>query len=204
MSIRKHQRQEANMTEYKFKQPDFDNPSFLFRLEDKLKGFLGGPFYRTFIKAFALKGDEHVLDFGCGGGVESRFVLEYLEDGGRITCIDLSDYWIQRAKKRLNKYPNASCIQGDIRKLEIPNNFFDMIFTIHVIHDIAPEERQSTVDALASKLKPHCPFYIWEPTKISHGMPIEEIRELLSNAGLEEQTHEKAKSSYKGKFLKIR
>jgi ubiquinone/menaquinone biosynthesis C-methylase UbiE len=190
------------MTEYTFKQPDFDNPSFLFRSEDKLKSLFGGPFYKPFIKDFALKGNEHVLDFGCGGGVESRFVLESLKDGGRLTCVDLSDYWIQSAKKRLKKYPNAVCIQGDIRKLDIPDSSFDLIFTIHVIHDIAPAGRQSTVEALARKLKPGCAFYIWEPTKISHGMAIEEIRDLLSKAGLKESSFTQTKSAYKGKFIK--
>lgn len=191
------------MAEETFKQPDFDNPSFFFRLEDKLKGILGGFFYKPFIKDFGLKGDEHVLDFGCGGGVEARFVLEHLRDGGRITCVDLSDYWIQRAKKRLKKYPNAVCIQGDIRQLGIPDGSFDLIFTVHVIHDIAPAERQSTVDALAQKLKPGCSLYIWEPTKISHGMAVEEIRDLLSKAGLRESSFTKTKSAYKGKFIKF-
>jgi ubiquinone/menaquinone biosynthesis C-methylase UbiE len=190
------------MAEYTFKQPDFENPSFLFRLEDHLKGFLGRFFYKSFINSFALRGTEHVLDFGCGGGVESQFVLKHLEEGGRVTCVDLSDYWIQRAKMRLRKYPNAVCIQGDIRKLDIPKKSFDVIFTIHVIHDILPEERQSTVDVLALKLKPGCPFYVWEPTKISHGMPAKEIKELFSNAGLEEQACEETKSSYRGKFVK--
>jgi ubiquinone/menaquinone biosynthesis C-methylase UbiE len=142
------------------------------------------------------------MDFGCGGGVESRFILEHLEDGGHLTCIELSHYWIERAKKRLGKYPNADFIEGDIRNLDIPDNSFDVIFTIHVIHDIPPDERQSTVDALVRKLKPGCPFYIWEPTKVSHGMTAEEIETLLLNAGLEEQTHKKTKPFYKGKFRK--
>ena len=163
------------MKDYAYKQPDFDNPSFLFRLEDKLKGFLGGLLYKTYIKDFALKGDERVLDFGCGGAVESRFLLAHLKNGGQLTCVDTSRYWIQKAKKRLKKYANADCIAGDIRKLEIRDEFFDMIFTIHVIHDIPPGERQSIVDALVRKLKPGCAFFIWEPTKASHGMAAEEI-----------------------------
>ena len=190
------------MTEYPFKQPDFEHPSFLFRLEDKLKDLLGGFFYKPFIKDFGMKGHENALDFGCGGGVESRFVLKSLWDGGRLTCVDLSDYWIRRAKKRLEKYPNAVCLQGDIRQLDIPDNSFNLIFTIHVIHDIAPADRQSTVNALAQKLKAGCPFFIWEPTKISHGMAVEEIRELLSKAGLHESSFTQTKSAYKGKFIK--
>jgi len=188
------------MAEYIFKQPDFENPSFLFRLEDKLKILFGRSFYQSYLKSFALNGNEHVLDFGCGGGVESRLIMKQLKNSGKLTCVDLSDYWTRRAKKRLKKYPNAVCLQGDIRKLNIPENTFDVIFAIHVIHDIAPEKRQSTVNALVQKLKPGGVFFIWEPTKISHGMAVEEIRALLSHAGLKEKTHKKTKSSYKGEF----
>lgn len=201
MSVRKCIKESA-MSEYTFKQPDFDNPSFFFRLEDKLKALFGGTFYRPFIKDFELKGNEHVLDFGCGGGVESRFLLEYLGEGGRLTCIDLSDYWIKRAKERLKKYSNVVCIQGDIRKLGIPDNSFDVVFAIHVIHDISPSDRQSTIDALAQKLRPGCLFHIWEPTKHSHGMSVEEIRGLCAKAGLMESSFTQSKSAYKGKFFK--
>ncbi len=190
------------MAKYTFKQPDFEHPSFLFRLEDKLKDLLGGLFYKPFINDFGMEGYENALDFGCGGGVEARFVLKNLRDGGRLTCIDLSDYWIRRAKKRLEKYTNVVCLQGDIRQLDIPDNSFDLIFTIHVIHDIAPADRQSTVNALAQKLKPGRAFFIWEPTKISHGMAVEEIRELLSKAGLQESSFNQTKTAYRGKFIK--
>jgi ubiquinone/menaquinone biosynthesis C-methylase UbiE len=190
------------MAEYSFKQPDFDNPSFFFRLEDRLKRLFGRAFYKSFMDDFALKGSEHVLDFGCGGGVESRFVLESLRDGGRLTCVDLSDYWLRKAKKRLKKYPNAVCLQGDIRHLDIPDSAFDLIFTIHVIHDISPADRQSTVNALARKLKSGSPFYIWEPIKTSHGMAVGEIRDLLLKAELRESSFTQTKSAYKGKFIK--
>jgi len=190
------------MTEHKFKQADFNNPSFLFRLDDKLKYFFGGSYFKSFVNSFALKGNEHVLDFGCGGGIEARFVLEHLGENGHITCVDRSSYWIKKARKRLKKFANVTFVLGDISKLNIPENAFDVALARYVIHDIAPEERQCIMYVLANKLKPGGSLYIWEPTKISHGMPVEEIRELLANAGLEEQTHEKTKSSYKGKFLK--
>jgi len=191
------------MTEYAFKQVDFDKPSFLFKLEDKLKGLFGGFFYMPFIKGFHLKGNERVLDFGCGGGVEARYLLKHLGKEGHLTCVDISSYWIERAKKRLKKYPNAECIKGDIRNMTLHENSFDVIVTVHVIHDIAPEERKDFIHALSKKIKPGGIFFIWEPIKVSHGMPVEEIRELLTRAGFKESSHQQTKSAYKGKFLKI-
>lgn len=191
------------MTEHKFKQADFNNPSFLFRLDDKLKYFFGGWYFKSFINSFSLKGNEHVLDFGSGGGIGARFVLKHLKENGYITCVDRSSYWIKKARKRLKKFSNVAFVTGDISKLDIPDNAFDVVLARYVIHDIAPEERQNIMNALAYKLKPGGALYIWEPIKISHGMPVEEIRELLSSSGLQELSHEKTKKSYKGKFLKI-
>ena len=191
------------MSDSNFKQYDFEHPSSLFILEDKLKGLLGGPLlYNPYFKTFELKGNESVLDFGCGGGAGSRCLANLLGKGGHLTCIDVSRYWIARARKRLAKYSNVECQSGDIRELDIPDSSFDVISTIHVIHDITPAERQDIVKALSQKLKAGGLFFIREPVKKSHGMPVEEIRALLSDAGLNEIEHKETKSEYMGKYQK--
>lgn len=191
------------MSEYAFKQVDFEHPSFLFALEDTLKGLIGGALlYNSYFRSFNLSGDEKVMDFGCGGGVGSRCLAALLNVGGQLTCIDTSHYWIDKAEKRLNNNSNVECIAGDIRTLDIPDSSFDIISIFHVIHDIAPTERQDVVNALSGRLKTDGMMYIREPIKISHGMPVEEIRDLLSAAGLKEFEHEQTKSEYRGKYRK--
>ena len=191
------------MNDYNFEQPDFEHPSVLFILEDKLKGLLGGPLlYNAYFKTFGLKGNERVLDCGCGGGAGSRCLVDLLGKGGHLTCVDVSSYWIAKARKRLDKYSNAECKSGNIRELDIPDSSFDVISAIHVIHDIAPAERQDIVKTLSQKLKAGGLLFIREPVKKSHGMPVEEIRTLLSGVGLNEIEHKVAKSEYMGKYQK--
>ena len=191
------------MGEYRFAQADFEHPSVLFVLEDSLKGLVGGPLmYNPYVKTFGLKGDERVLDFGCGGGVGSRCLANHLDRGGCLTCVDISDYWMKKAKKRLNKYSNVECRSGDIRELVIPDSSFDVISTMHVVHDIAPAERQDVVKALSRSLRAGGFFFIREPIKESHGMSPEEIRSLLSAADLEEMGSKQTKSEYMGKYRK--
>ena len=191
------------MDEYKFKQVDFDNPSFLFVLEDRLKDLIGEPLlYKPYFSTFGLKGDESVLDFGCGGGVGSRCLSKFLNGQGHLTCVDISSFWIEKAAERLKKHPNAECKSGDIRELDIPEAAFDIISIFHVIHDIAPAERQSIVNTLSRKLKANGALFIREPVKKSHGMPVEEIRMLLSNASLKEIEFKETKSEYRGKHQK--
>jgi ubiquinone/menaquinone biosynthesis C-methylase UbiE len=186
-----------------FTQYDFEHPSFLFSLEDKLKGLLGGPLlYNSYFKTFGLKGNENILDFGCGGGAGSRCLTKLLRKGGHLTCVDVSNYWIEMARKRLKKYSNVECKSGDIRELNIPDYSFDVISTIHVIHDISPTERQGIVKTLSQKLKAGGLYFIREPVKKSHGMPADEIRTLFSSAGLKETEHRETKSEYIGKYQK--
>jgi ubiquinone/menaquinone biosynthesis C-methylase UbiE len=194
----------GNMGDYEWKPIDFDHPSILFILEDMPKGFIGCPlFYNTYYRAFGLKGNEKVLDFGCGGGAGSRCLIRFLGNEAHLTCVDISRFWIDRAKRRLARFSNTTCRAGDIKTMDIPNCSFDVVTTIHTIHDIGPAERQEVIHALSKKLKDGGCFFIREPIKKSHGMPVEEIRSLLTNAGLNEIEHAITKSEYQGTFEKI-
>ena len=191
------------MSAYKFEERDFEHPSALFVIEDMLKGLIGGPLlYYPYFKTFGLKGDEKVLDFGCGGGAGSRCLLKFLNQNGRLTCVDTSNFWVDKARKRLSGYGNVECLAGDIRELDIPDSTFDVISVIHVIHDIPPVERRDTVKALSRKLKAGGAIFVREPTKKSHGMPVEEILTLFSEAGLQETERKETKSEYTGRFQK--
>ena len=171
-------------------------------LEDMLKGLLGGALlYNSCFMAFGLKGNEMVLDFGCGGGVGSRCLATLLDKGGRVTCVDISHYWIAKARKRLSKYSNVECEAGDIRELDIPDSSFDIISGIHVVHDMAPKDRQDMVKTLSLKLQAGGLLFIREPVK-ARGMPVEEIQTFLSDAGLKEIEHKEAKSEYMGIYQK--
>ena len=191
------------MSGHNFKEYDFEHPSILFILEDKLKGFLGGPLlYNPYFINFGLKGNERILDFGCGGGAGSRCLANLLGKGGRLMCVDVSCYWIAKARKRLDKYSNVECKWGDIRELDIHDSSFDVISTFHVIHDITPTERRDIVKTLSQKLKAGGLFFIRERIGKSHGMPVEEIRTMLSDTGFNEIEHKETRSEYIGKYQK--
>ena len=190
------------MGDSEFKEHDFEHPSILFILQDKLKVLLGEPlFYTPYYRTFGLQGNENVLDFGCGGGVGSRCLANLLKKG-HLTCVDVSQYWMEKSRKRLKKYSNVECKAGDIREMDIPDSSFDVISTIHVIHDIHPRDRLGTIGVLSRKLKPRGILFIKERIEKSHGMPVEEIRASLSGVGLKEIEHKDTKSEYMGKYQK--
>src|SRR5271157_869526 len=102
-------------TKHGFTKKDFDHPTAIFILEDTFKSLVGSfLIYNPYFKTFGLKGDEAVLDFGCGGGAGSKSLAKLLYKGGNLTCIDTSKYWITKASKRLKKYLNVRLYSGDI------------------------------------------------------------------------------------------
>ena len=191
------------MCKYNFSPRDFDNPSFLFLLEDFFNNLVGGQFiYSKYYKSFELDGSESILDFGCGGGVGSKVLAKQLGETGSLTCVDLSDYWARKAEKRLMSYPKVKIRQGDIRKMDIAESSFDVITIHNVLHDILPEIRQEITSRLSDLLTPVGRLFIKEPTKLSHGIPVEEIRFLFNKTGLIESEFSEYKSCYSGIYIK--
>lgn len=192
------------MSDYAFKQRDFAHPSIWFRLEDSFKNMLGGPLiYNPYFKNFGLKGDERILDFGCGGGTGSKCLANLLNESGHLTCIDTSCYWISKAKKRLQKFSNVECLNVDIRELNIPDFSFDIVTIIHVIHDISPKERVDAIKVLGRKIRAGGRLFIRERIAKSHGIAVGELRTLLFEADLQEMEYLENKSEYIGKYRKI-
>jgi ubiquinone/menaquinone biosynthesis C-methylase UbiE len=183
---------------------DFNNPSALFRFEDTLKGLIGGPLYYApyFRSRGGFRGDEEVLDFGCGGGAGTRSIATELTRGGSVTGVEISSYFSDRARQRVDRYPNARILHGEISELDLPPRSFDLVSIIHVIHDIPRARRSATVQALGSLLKPAGRLWIWEPTRPSHGMPAEEVRSLMEEAGLREVSAQVQGNAFKGVFEK--
>ena len=156
-------------------------------------------YYRKFVESFDLKGDEMVLDFGCGPGAASKFIAQILEkEGGKLICLDLSKTWIERAKKHLSRFSNVEYYAEDIRKWEEKNDYFDAVAIHFMLHDIDKSEKQEVVRALAKKMKKDAELFIREPTKESHGMHPQEIKELMLRNGLKKIESKTTKSLMMG------
>jgi ubiquinone/menaquinone biosynthesis C-methylase UbiE len=150
-----------------------------------------------------LKGDEHVLELGSGWGIGSRCLAQHLlKRNGRLTCVDISDYWIERTRKRLKRFPNIDFVLGDITKLNIPDTSHDAVVIRNTLHEIAPERRHDTLKATVRTLKPDGTLFIREPTSEGHGIPAEEIRRLVTASGLVETESVEEKKAYRGVFRK--
>lgn len=88
-----------------------------------------------------LRGDEHVLDAGCGSGQVTRMLLERLPRG-RVTGVDLSPAMLAEARAALSDAIAAGrliLIENDLTRVRLPA-LVDAVFsnaTFHWIQDHA-------------------------------------------------------------------
>jgi ubiquinone/menaquinone biosynthesis C-methylase UbiE len=143
-------------------------------------------YHPKYVKTMGLSGSERVLEFGSGGGCISRALAKTLSPDGALTCVDISSYWMEKARQRLRDFTNIEYLQGDITRMPVPENHFDAVIIHFVLHDITPTERIDIVSALAKCLRPEGTLIIREPANSWHGMPLSEIRTLMRDAGLRE------------------
>lgn len=77
---------------------------------------------RIFLKSvLKIKSFKNILDLGCGTG---RF-LEFADHG-----VDISSKMIEIAK---SKFPNVAIKEGSVSYIPYPENYFDLIYSLHVI-----------------------------------------------------------------------
>jgi cyclopropane fatty-acyl-phospholipid synthase-like methyltransferase len=110
-----------------------------------------------------LRGDERVLDMGCGRGAVLTAVAKRLTSG-RVTGIDLWSTKDQSGNAREVTLRNASAEgvsdrieieTGDMRQLPFPDGFFDVVVSSLAIHNIPSNEaRAQAVTEAWRVLKP--------------------------------------------------
>ncbi len=164
---------------------------------------LMGPFYQSYFNQLPLKGNEKVLDFGCGWGAEARILAKKLCKGGRLACLDISPQWIAETKEVLKKYNNVDYYVGDIVVLNIPESSFDAVCIHIVLHDIDVNLRPDIVKAIARIIKPGGHLYIREPLMAERQISASSIESLMNKAGLLERSVKFKRSFWYGEIVEM-
>ncbi|MDD2482688.1 MAG: class I SAM-dependent methyltransferase [Candidatus Shapirobacteria bacterium] len=132
----------------------------------EIKDWLHLPIHLPFIKK-ELKGlskNAKVLEAGCGFG---HWVFWMAEQGYQAVGVDLAPKAIITAKNyaKKNNLKNCEFIEGDIRKLPIKDNYFDIIFSFGVIEHFHNPE--IILDELKRVLKPGGKIFFSVPNQYS-------------------------------------
>ncbi len=163
---------------------------------DFMNNILASPLHKRYVNSLHFNGNERLLDLGCGGGTLTGHLARKLENG-QVVGVDISEYWVKKARKRLKGFGNVEIMQGDITEMDIDT--FDIIFIHFVMHEIdGAKQRLTTTKSLEEKLKPGGKLIIREPTSAGHGMSSSEITALMNKAGLREVRGESHRSIFLG------
>lgn len=180
------------------------NPSMLYRVIDAWgNNHIWKFIYKRYICQLSLTGNEHVLDFGSGSGAGSGQLAKILQKGnGRLTCCDISEYWMNIAKKRLRKFRNVDFALGQLTELHLQEDAFDIVYVHFVLHEVPDHLRKSIIKEFYHLLKPGGRVCIKEPKREGDGMPAAEIKSLMAEGGLKEIYSKDEKAYFQGVYLK--
>lgn len=113
----------------------------------------------TFQAKTGLRLDElsglRVLDAGCGGGRYSKVAGE---SGADVVGADHSSA-VNKAAVLCAHLPNVHFLQGDLKRLPLPPESFDFVFSIGVMHHDA--QTRAVFDAVTRMVKPGGRMSVW-------------------------------------------
>ncbi|MCX6649769.1 MAG: class I SAM-dependent methyltransferase [Candidatus Bathyarchaeota archaeon] len=153
-------------------------------------------FNRQFVKSMGLKGHERVLEFGCGDGRLSKYLVPLIPSG-HLTCIDIDAHALGIARKRLGGFSNVDFVLDDIRKISAPVEPYDAVVIQFVLHDVLTRDRAPIVEALVKWLRKGGVLYVREPREFA---VIEDIQRLLKDAGFTEVEASTVRPSFLGVY----
>ncbi len=119
-------------------------------------------FQKHIISLLNLKGNDYLLDVGCGTGWAVRYAANILKEGGEAYGIDLSPKMIERAKINSEAYTNAFFQVGNSEELRFGDNFFNYIICTNSFHHYYDPVK--VLNEMRRVLKPQGRIYILDPT----------------------------------------
>lgn len=170
---------------------NFENPSRLFLWSYSiLSFFMSRKPYQKLLQELNLKGDEKILEFGSGVGSLAKKLATSLQNQGQLVCIDVSDKFLSRTKKKLKNYSNVKFLLGELANTDIPSNSFDYIITTWVLHHVKDTMLEPSIQKFYSVLKPDGKVFVIEfpdDKQKRHGFSQEKLLNIFTKNGFKKR-----------------
>jgi SAM-dependent methyltransferase len=163
----------------------------LFMMGDDVRPIVQGPIVHRFI---GTQQNQCSLDAGCGRGTYTRHLLKYSK---QVFALDYSADHIDALQRRSGHLDQLSLHVGSADKLPFGNEQFDLVTHCEVLEHI--HDDQKVVSELYRVLQPGGrlvlsvpvpPAPIDDSEHVREGYTLEEISELLQEAGFEIIRHQ--------------
>jgi len=124
------------------------------------------------LSQWQFKGDEKILDIGCGNGSISSIIANKYSPKGFVTGIDLSNDMINFAKQNF-KHTNLDFKAIDACDINFKEEF-DLVFSFYCIHWI--QDKQKLFKQISQALKTNCKAMIYLiANSIDNQSPLENL-----------------------------
>lgn len=108
----------------------------------------------------AMKVGDSVLDLGSGAGNDCFVARRIVGETGKVTGLDFTDSMVEKAitnNKKLG-YTNVEFVKGDIEKMPLPENSFDVVISNCVLN-LVPDKNKA-FNEIMRVLKPGAHFCV--------------------------------------------
>lgn len=116
-----------------------------------------GSEYFDIVSSEIVSPESKVLDVGCGSGRWSKYLLDHYK-AQHIDAIDPSDA-IFVASKILENYPNVRLSKCSADTLPFPDNSFDFVMSVGVLHHLP--DTAKAIQSCVQKIKPDGYLYLY-------------------------------------------
>ncbi len=124
------------------------------------------------LEIFSIRGDEEVLDIGCGDGKVTQYLAESLTTG-TITGIDISDNMIEHAKKN---YPSIEFKVQDVKDLEYKEEY-DLAVAFSTLEWI--DDQPAVIQKIYNSVRPGGRVLLELPTKLFNPKLFKAIKNVI-------------------------
>ena len=102
----------------------------------------------------ALRPGEHVLDIGCGAGMDTLVAAQMVGAGGTVTGIDMTPAMVAKARRSVaaTGLANVTIVEGSAEDLPFESASFDVVISNGVI-DLIPD-KDAVFSEIARVLRP--------------------------------------------------
>ena len=102
----------------------------------------------------ALRPGEHVLDIGCGAGMDTLVAAQMVGAGGTVTGIDMTPAMVAKARRSVAEtgLANVTIVEGSAEDLPFESASFDVVISNGVI-DLIPD-KDAVFSEIARALRP--------------------------------------------------
>nr|XP_040031376.1 phosphoethanolamine methyltransferase [Gasterosteus aculeatus aculeatus] len=94
---------------------------------------------------------SRVLELGAGIG---RYTRHLLAKASHVTAVDFMDSFVQRNRQDNGHHSNATFLQADVTKLDLPRDSMDFVFSNWLLMYLSDEELKSFLEKVMGWLRP--------------------------------------------------